>query len=135
MWVRLPLLMMTGEKGYNMTTFEQAKKRYNKMMNDFCLEHLTIGDRLSENTENWNIRDMVSECQYQLDVCFEDGNSNSEGRYTHELIEYYGYDEEDAKQEHARWLSKTTRLRNFIKKYKEIAMTMDCSDGHCSKFD
>lgn len=118
-----------------MTVFEEAKKRYNSMMNDLGLEFLTIGQSLSEGTENWNIRDMVSESQYQLDVCFEDDNSNSEGRYTNELIERYGYSEKDAKRAHADWLSKTMKLRNFIKKYKDIAMQEKCAQGHCSCFD
>lgn len=118
-WDDLPHLKMTGQKGYNMTTFEQAKKRYNKMMNDFCLEYLTIGERLSEGTENWGISDMVKECKYQLGVCFEDGNGNSEGRYTQELIEWYGWSPESAQEAHKEWLSKTMRLRNFIKKYEK----------------
>lgn len=118
-----------------MKVFEEAKKRYNRMMNDFGMEFLTIGTSYSEHTENWNIRDMVSECQYQLDVCFEDGNSNAEGRYTYDLIEYYGYDEEDAKNIHKEWASKTMRLRNFIKKYKDIAMQESCVEGHCSQYD
>lgn len=117
-----------------MTVFEEAKTRYNRMMNAFALEHLTIGERLSENTENWNIRDMVSECQYQLDVCFEDGNANSEGRYTRELMERYGYSPEEAIDIHAEWLSKTTQLRNFIKKYKTV-MEESCTEGHCSCWD
>ena len=118
-----------------MSVFEEAKKQYNRMMNDFGLEFLTIGEALSEDTENWTIRDMVSESQYQLDVCYEDGNANSEGRYTRELIEYYGYSPEDAIDAHASWLSKTTRLRNFIRKYKATALKEKCFMGHCSKFD
>lgn len=118
-----------------MTVFEEAKKSYNKMMNDFCLEYLTIGERLSENTDGWNVRDMVSECQYQYDKCFEDGNTNAEGRDMNELIEGYGYSYEYAKEAHAEWKSKTMKLRNFIKKYKTYAMTEKCTVRHCSKFD
>lgn len=115
--------------------FEEAKKRYNRMMNDFCLEHLTIGTNFSEDTDGWNIRDMVSECQYQLDVCFEDGNANSEGRYTYEYMEMYGTTYEDAEEIHKDWLSKTMRLRNFIRKYKTEALKVKCTTGHYSKFD
>lgn len=118
-----------------MTVFEEAKKRYNKMMNDFCLEFLTIGERLSEGTEGWGIRDMVSECQYQLDVCFEDGNANSDGRYIQDLIDNYGYSYKSAQREHKEWLSKTMRLRNFIKKYKDVAMKESATVGHFSKYD
>lgn len=115
--------------------FEEAKKRYNGMMNDFGLEYLTIGQRLSEDTDGWNIRDMVSECQYQLDVCYEDGNSNSDGRYILDYMDMYGSTYDEAEDAHKSWLSKTMRLRNFIKKYKEAALKMQCSVGHCSQFD
>ena len=116
-----------------MNEFEVAKTRYNKMMYDFCLEHLTIGDKkFSEGTEKWNISDMVLECQYQLECCFEEGNSNSEGRYTRELIEDWGYSPEDAIKEHSMWLSKTMRLKNFIKKYKSHLNTIKPFEGHAS---
>lgn len=132
----------------NEKIFEEAKKRYNDMMYDFCLEHLTIGDdRLSENTDNWNLRDMVSECQYQLDVCYEDGNANNEGQYpdyweytSEDLLNKRKYDyvtrhNENEKELHKEWLSKTMRLRNFIRKYKKAAWEMECTEGHCSNFD
>lgn len=127
--------------------FETAKKQYNDMMNSLGLEFLTIGERLSENTENWNLRDMVSECQYQLDVCYEDGNANNEGQYpdyweytSEDILSKRRYDyvtrhNEEQKQMHNDWLSKTKRLRNFIKKYEKTALTMKCAEGHCSKFD
>lgn len=130
-----------------MKTFEEAKKRYNEMMNDFGLEYLTIGERLSENTDNWNVRDMVSECQYQLDVCYEDDNANSEGRFP----DYWEYDStailsekrfryitrhnENEKELHEEWLKKTRRLRSFIRKYKKHIEDIECTEGHCSMWD
>lgn len=119
----------------NVKIFEEAKKRYNSMMNDFGLEFLTIGDRLSENTEKWNLRDMVSECQYQLDVCYEDGNANSDGRSIIDYMDMYGVDQEEAEAVHKDWLSKTMRLRNFIRKYEVESRKIGCTEGHCSKFD
>lgn len=131
----------------NTKIFEEAKKRYNTMMNDFALEHLTIGCRLSENTDNWNLRDMVSECQYQLDVCYEEGNDNNEGQYpdyweitAEDILNKRKYDyltshNESEEELHKEWLSKTRRLRNFIRKYESAALTMECSEGHCSRFD
>lgn len=116
-------------------TFKEAKARYNDLMERFGLEFLTIGTDFSENTEGWNIRDMVSECQYQLDVCYEEGNANSDGRYIEQYMDMYGSDEKEAEYVHKEWLSKTRRLRNFIKKYKDIALTEICVSGHCSKFD
>lgn len=115
--------------------FEDAKKKYNKLMNELGLEHLTIGTNFSEDTENWNIRDMVSECQYQLDVCYEEGNANSEGRYIDEYMDMYCVSYDDAVDAQKAWKSKTMKLRNFIRKYEKVAVTMSCTSGHCSKFD
>lgn len=115
--------------------FETAKKQYNALMNDLGLEFLTIGTSFSEDTDGWNIRDMVSECQYQLDVCYEDNNANSEGRYISELMDMYCMSEEDAMDVHKDWLNKTRKLRNFIRKYQNIAMQEECTAGHCSKWD
>ena len=114
---------------------KEATKRYNNLMWDLCYEHNTIGTRLSENTETWNLRDMVSECQYVLDCCYESGNLNSEGSETiNELMEY-GYSESEAKEIKSNWLSKTRRLRNFIRAYSPYIKDMKCSMGHCSCYD
>ena len=121
---------MTNDKIFN-----EAKKRYNSMMSDFGLEYLTIGTNLSEDTENWNVRDMVSECQYQLDVHYEDGNANAEGRYIEEYMDMYSVSFDEAETVHKGWLSETRRLRNFIKKYSEYCEGMNCVSGHCSKWD
>lgn len=114
---------------------KKATQEYNKLMNDLGLEFLTIGTNFSENTDGWTLRDMVSECQYQLDVCYENENANSEGRYIEEYMDMYGASLEEAEDVHKGWLSKTRRLRNFIKKYKTEAMELKCAAGHCSKFD
>ncbi len=126
---------------------KEATKRYNDLMWSLCYEHNTIGTRLSENTENWNLRDMVSECQYVLDCCYEEGNANNEGQYP----DYWEYTEQDIlskrrydyvtrhnegqKELHKEWLSKTRRLRNFIKKYSPYIKGMKCAMGHCSCYD
>ena len=47
-------------KNFNL---ESATKRYNRIMNEICCEHLTIGTSYSENTDGWNIRDMVDEVE------------------------------------------------------------------------
>ena len=41
---------------------EKATQRYNNIMERLGYEHNTIGTRFSEDTENWNIRDMVAQC-------------------------------------------------------------------------
>lgn len=118
-----------------MTVFEKATKQYNEIMYDIGLEFLTIGTRFSENTDGWTLRDMVSEMQYQLDVCYEDGNANAEARDIEFLMDAYGMDEETARADHAAWLKKTRRLRAFINKYKTEALKVGHVTSHCSKFD
>lgn len=124
-----------------------ATKRYNDLMWDLGYEHNTIGTSLSEDTEDWNLRDMVSECQYVLDCCYEDGHANSEGRYTDylklseedmmskEKIRYVMRHNDAEKKMHEHWLSMTRRLRNFIKKYEPYIKDMKCASGHCSCYD
>lgn len=113
----------------------EATTAYNKMINDLGMEFLTIGTNYSENTEGWTLRDMVSEAQYQLDVCYEEDNANADGRSIRDLIDRYSVDEDDARRWHADWLAKTRRLRRFINKYKAEALKNTCKTGHCSKFD
>ena len=115
---------------------EKATDRYNTLMFRICCEYLSIGTKFSEGTESWNLRDMVSECKYLLGCCYEDGNLNSEGSATiFELVDYYGYSEDEAKEIKSEWLSKTRRLRNFIKAYEPYIKDMKCTTGHCSCYD
>ena len=102
--------------------FEDAKKRYNDIMYCICREHLTIGETLSEDTENWNIRDMVAECDYQLSTYYEVGHCNEEMRRE---------DEEGRKM----WYSETGKLKRFIEAYKPFIEGIKCAAGHCSRYD
>jgi hypothetical protein len=111
---------------------ENAKTQYNRIMNDLGLEFLTIGTRFSENTERWNLRDMVCECQYQLEVCYEDGNANSDGRIIRDYMDMYGCSKEEATNAHSIWLSKTKKLRTFINKYKREALKLNGVMNHSS---
>lgn len=94
-------------------------KRYNNLMSELCYEHLTIGTVLSEETENWNIRDMVAECDYILSTYYEDGHANGDLRYGSE-------DEKKA------WKSETGKLKRFIKAYEPFIDGVICVAGHCS---
>jgi hypothetical protein len=127
--------------------FEKVKKEYNNIMYSLCLEFNTIGTSFSENTNNWNIRDMVSECQYQYECHYEDGNGNEEGRYPdyweiteEELLSKRKYDalirhNDSQKEMHEYWLKRTRMLRNFIRKYSKYIDGVKCYMGHCSKYD
>ena len=126
---------------------EKAIIEFNSIMFDYCWEHCTIGTSFSENTEGWNLRDMVSEAQYHYDTCYESGNCNEEGRYP----DYWELDSscilsqekyrrvirhnESEKEMHEDWLRKTRRLRNFIRKYKNHIGELKCVNGHCSCWD
>ena len=41
---------------------DKAIQRYNQIVCSIGYEHIRVGTRFSENTENWNIRDMVLAC-------------------------------------------------------------------------
>lgn len=124
-----------------------ATERYNKLMFGLGHEYNSIGTSFSENTDSWNLRDMVSECQYILDCCYEEGNANSEGRYpeywrvtAEDILDKKRFDRiqrhnKEEKEMHQEWLSKTKRLRNFIKAYEPYIKNMKCAMGHCSCFD
>lgn len=104
-----------------------ALKKYNDIMWDLCREHLTIGTRLSENTENWNLRDMVSEMQYTLDM------------YNSEDSIYWQDAHDDSQPSHRpwywQWYNEKKRMERFISRYKDEALTMECTEGHCSRYD
>lgn len=93
--------------------------RYNKIMNELCYEHRTIGTNFSEDTEGWNVRDMVSEVDYVLSTYYEEGHMNNELKY-----ECYN-----------QWRKEVDKLRRFIERFKDLALTMECTEKHCSKFD
>lgn len=106
-------------KNYN---FEKAVKRYNDIMDSICREHLTIGTRFSEDTDNWNIRDLVAECDYQLSCYYEGGHCNADMRYG------------DAEERKA-WRRETGRLERFIKAYEPHIKGITVVCNHCSQYD
>lgn len=99
--------------------YNQALRKYNEIMECLCLEHNTIGCELSEDTDDWNLRDMVAECDYQLSTYYENGHANYDMRY------------EDRKT----WLSETGKLKRFINHWAPYCYGIKCASGHCSRFD
>lgn len=100
----------------------KAIARYNDLMETLAYEHLTIGTNLSEGTENWNLRDMVAECDYLLSTYFEWGHVNCDMMHGDEY-------------ERKAWRSETGKLRRFIKRFKPYITEMNCTEGHCSRYD
>lgn len=100
---------------------------YNNIMFDLCYEHLTIGTNLSEGTANWNLRDMVSEMQYTLD------------KWNDPDCIYWQDAHDDTQPAHKPWLknwnNERARMKRFINKYKDEALKMECTEGHCSIYD
>ena len=92
-------------------------------MGNIGYEHNQIGTHFSENTENWNLRDMVAECDYVLSSYYEDGHVNGDMRYS-----------EDP-SERKMWKSETGKLTRFIKAYEPFIDGLKCFEGHCSKYD
>lgn len=99
--------------------FKKAKKRYNDLMFELCYEHNTIGTSYSEDTDQWNIRDMVAEVDYILSTYYEWGHVN-----------------EELKEENPKlWHSETGKLKRFIDAYKPFIANVVCFEGHCSRYD
>lgn len=109
----------------------RATARYNSIMWDAGYEFATVGETLSKNTEGWNLRDMVSEAQYVLDlwqspdcIWYQDAHAGGCISDPDELRAAYKY-----------WYGTIQRLKRFINAYKDEAVKMTCTSGHCSKFD
>ena len=100
-----------------------AVKKYNDIMEILGYEHLTIGTSLSEDTENWNLRDMCAECDYVLSTYYETGHFNCEMRFS------------DDDTERMEWSREVGMLKRFIKHWWKYACDMKCTEGHCSKYD
>ena len=103
--------------------FDKAVKRYNDIMMSLCYEHVTIGTRYSEGTENWNIRDMVAECDYVLSCYFEGGHLRAEMRHSEDT------------EARKLWRSETGKLKRFIAAYEPFIEGVICEAGHCSQYD
>lgn len=92
------------------------------------MEYNTIGTEYTEAPERrneWNLRDMVSEVQYTLDI-YNDPD----------CIYWESAHDEDADEEVIRqYREDISKMRRFIRTYKDEALTMQCFEGHCSRYD
>ena len=109
---------------------KSAIRRYNDIMECIGREHNTIGTRFSENTGSWNLRDMVSEMQYTLDIwndpdciAWQDAHDESQPIYNGRPEWLYNWQKEKA------------RMRRFINAYKSFIDGFECSVEHCSIYD
>ena len=102
------------------------KTQYNNLMFDIAFEYNTIGTRFSESTEDWNLRDAVSETQYTLDL-FKDEDS------------IFWADAHDPSQRgrawYNEWRNNINRMTRFINRWKDDALKMHCTSIHFSEYD
>ena len=108
----------------------KAVDNYNNIMFAICREYNTIGTSYTEDAEhrnNWNLRDMVSEMQYTLDI------------YRDPDCIYYEEAYDDCQPAgrpwYKQWKNITARMQRFINKYRSDALCMECTQCHCSIFD
>lgn len=123
---------------------QTAIKKYNDLMYRLGVEHCTIGTKLSENTKQWNLRDMVSECQYQLECFYEEGHSCYDALHQLDGVRLTLDDLLD-KNKFRRWKymddgvkeckAVMKALRQFINTYKKDIGDMECHSGHSSMWD
>lgn len=107
----------------NELNIKRAIRTYNNIMTDLCYEHNTIGTKLSENTQNWNLRDMVAECDYVLSTFYEEGHCNESMRHS------------SCRESRKAWKYFIRRLKRFINNYNKYIDNMKCKEGHCSIYD
>lgn len=105
-----------------MLDMQKVTKRYNDLMYSVGYEHATIDTRFSENTEGWNLRDMVAECAYILSCYTEPGHC----RYEDRLID---------KENYKIWLSEKGMLERFVNRFAPYVEGLVCKVNHCSNYD
>ena len=97
----------------------KAIEEYNAIMSAIGLEHNTIGTRESKGTENWNLRDMVAECNYMYNLYMDSST-------------VYGqmYD-----NDYNTWKGDSDMLYVFVGKYKGKISGIKASKIHYSIYD
>ena len=102
---------------------QSATKKYNEIMELIGWDFNEIGTDCSYGTEDWNIRDMVAECDYALSTYFKSGHCNAYMK------------ESDDPYERKMWRQETEKLTRFIKHWAPYIKDMVCAENHCSKYD
>jgi len=106
-----------------MELFRIAKRRYNRLMIKAGFPECTIGTEHSIGTDNWNIRDMVAECDVKSILYTEDGNPKCLLRHSENVIE------------RKQWVSEYSGFRNFVKNYEDYIEELQCESAHLSQYD
>lgn len=96
------------------TEWNAIVKSWNNLTCDIGLEHRQIGTLLSEDTDNWNLCDIIDEADRILDTYFECGHANEMMRHG------------DAYDRKA-WRSEVGKLKRFI--HRCLPMCPEMRDG------
>jgi len=88
---------------------KKAVKEYNDMMYDLGYYGDTIGTEDSEDTENWNLRDMIAQCESDVYVYQEEGGNRKDGKFYPEDI---------------------YMLKQFIEDWLPFTKGMKCTEEH-----
>ncbi len=117
---------MAKAENVNEIKFSDAKQEYNQIFSELGLDYLTIGNDGScyKNTKYWNLRDLVSEAEYQY------------SRFLDSLVST-DFDllitSDREKMNHIACACR--QLRNFVDKYKHSIQYMCSFDRHSTRFD
>ncbi len=90
--------------------------RYNEMMKDLDHESGVIGNG---KNENWNLRDMISEVEYLRSLYYTKGHERNKLK-TEDPLLFNRY---------------TSRLRQFIRTYRDNVGDLVVTEKHNSKYD
>ena len=107
------------------TRFENAKRDFNQLVWYLGIEYCEITDvPYEEDQEIWNIRDMISEIQFELD------------KYSNPDMEQYAVlhglgDEIDVQNAK----NNVAAMQKFINKYKKYVGDLKCIRPHMSRWD
>lgn len=118
------------------STLQQAKVEYNKLMKSLGLDYNTVDTDYCEGTDGWNLKDMICEAKYQLELFFETGTVQYDDLHSIKKYKHITFNQistysklfvvsENAKKD-------VKNLRAFINKYKKFVKDMQCVTEHCS---
>lgn len=96
--------------------FNYVLTKYNEMMIDLDHKAGVIGDG---QNENWNLRDMISEIEYLRSLYYTKGHDRNKLKTENPVL----------------FNRQTSRLRHYIRTYKDHINDMEVTIKHNSKYD
>lgn len=99
--------------------FNRLVQTYNKLMLDTGHLDKTIGLEFSGDTDNWNVRDIVSEVEYIRSTFYDKSHDNAKLRYEDPIL----------------FNILTRRLRYIVRKYGPYIEDVKATTKHNSKYD